>query len=388
LIVDKIKRHYLYILIPSVVISIVIFFLWVKHNEEKIIGHRINQHIKIVNISDSMGDLTKRAEENLYLLLMINNADKKFEYLKNIDSLKNTIATLTVYEYSDTLRVTANELKQSAVSFIYQSNTILDIYESRSPDFYIFSSSKFIKKIDQFHETADDVRKLSLTFVDSSDKLLKSDNILIEDAIGFKNELLIIFSVLINFLIFIVFYLMLRLRAHKNKMISLSELSYVDSLTGIGNRRKFDNEFEKQWKISTRTGKGFYLLMLDIDYFKNFNDYYGHTEGDRCLKKVSHLLRNMVSRQTDTVCRYGGEEFAIILSESSNVIDVAEKCRKGIEGLKISNKNSDISEYLTLSIGAGEVLGNVSENYTDGIKKIDIALYLAKRQGRNQVVNV
>jgi len=335
-----------------------------------------------------MGDITKTAEENLYVFLMVNNAENRNEYLKNISSLQNIISTIPANEYSNDLQVTANQLKQSAQSFIDQGNVILEMYESRSPDFYIFSSSKFIKKIDQFNKKSMDVRKLGLVLADTSEKLLKSDNIPIEDTAGFKNELLIVFSILINFLIFIIFYLLFRLRAHKNKMISLSELSYVDSLTGIGNRRKFDNEFERQWKISTRTGIGFYLLMLDIDYFKNFNDYYGHTEGDRCLKKVSHLLRNMVSRQTDTVCRYGGEEFAIILSESSNVIDVAEKCRKGIEGLKISNKNSKISEYLTMSIGAGEVLGNVSENYTDGIKKIDIALYLAKRQGRNQVVNV
>ena len=364
------------------------FFLWFKFNEERVISHKIYQHTKVVNISHSLDGLTKRAEEHLYLFLMLNNVDKRYAYLNNVKSLNNLIKTLPAFDNSDEFQRTSNELRQSIAMLTDQGTAILEIYESGSPDLYVLSSTKFINNINQFHKASNDVRKLSLVLVDHSSNLLKADDILIEEAVDFKNELLIVFSILINFLILIVFYLIVRLRAHKNQMITLSGLSYIDSLTGIGNRRKFDNEFEKQWKISTRTGKGFYLLMLDIDYFKNFNDYYGHTEGDRCLKKVSHLLRNMVSRQTDTVCRYGGEEFAIIMSESSNVFDVAEKCRKGIEGLKIANKNSKISEYLTLSIGAGEVLGNVSENYTDGIKKIDIALYLAKRQGRNQVVNV
>lgn len=363
-------------------------FLWFKYNEEREVSEKINQHKKIVRISDSIGDFTKRAEEHLYMFLMLNKENHKYNYLKNIKNLQGLLETLTELEKNNKQNRIANDLKQSVIKLNSHGNTLLIIYESRSQDFNVFLSKEFIKKVSLFHESSNDTRKLGLMLVSSSSELLKTEEIIIEEDVGLKNNLLIVFSILINFLIFMVFYQAVRLRAHKNRMNTLSELTFIDSLTGIGNRRKFDNEFEKQWKISTRTGKGFYLLMLDIDYFKNFNDYYGHTEGDRCLKKVSRLLRNMVSRQTDTVCRYGGEEFAIIMSESSNVVEVAEKCRKGIESLKIANKNSTISEYLTLSIGAGEVVGSMSENYSDGIKKIDIALYLAKRQGRNQVVNV
>jgi len=363
-------------------------FLWFKYNDEQKVSEKINLHNKIVLVSKSIGDYTKRAEKHLYMFLMLNNENHKYKYLKNLKNLQGLVETLTEFEKNNKQNTTAIDLKQSVIRLINHGNTLLLLYESRSQDFNVFLSKEFIEKVSQIHESSNIVRNLALLLISSSSDLLKSEGIIIEENVGIKNNLLIVFSILINFLIFMVFYQAVRIRAHKNKMNALSELTFIDSLTGIGNRRKFDNEFEKQWKISTRTGKSFYLLMLDIDYFKKFNDYYGHTEGDRCLKKVSHLLRNMVSRQSDTVCRYGGEEFAIIMSESSNVVEVAEKCRKGIEALKIANKNSTISEYLTLSIGVGEVIGTLTENYSDGIKRIDIALYLAKRQGRNQVVNV
>lgn len=362
--------------------------LWVKSNEEKKVSDKINQHIKVINIANSISGIAKSAEGHLFLFLLLNNSNHKKKYNNHIQDLRIFFTAFSELALNKNQYVIRNNLKHSIVKLISHGHFILKSQQLRATHPGVIQSAEFNEQVSLYSESISNVNNSGLKLVSSSLQLLESDKQSIEEGDGLINNLLPIFVVLMTILIFIVFYQANRLRIRKHQVDALSELTFVDSLTGIANRRKFDDEYEKQWKTSSRTGKGFYLLMLDIDYFKGFNDYYGHTEGDRCLKKVAHHLRDMVSRQTDTVCRYGGEEFAIIMSESSSVQDVAEKCRQGIEGLKIENKNSKISDYLTLSIGAGEVLGCVSEEYTDGIQKIDVALYLAKRQGRNQVVNV
>jgi len=365
-----------------------LIFLWSKHDEERKVSERISQHIKVVNISNNISGFAKRAEGHLFMSLMLNSLPDREKFYNRTESLNASINELYQFDLSVEDSNTAQQVKLLVNKLHMKGAAVLDLYDSYQNKQNSFLSDSFTKQLKLFHAISSKIRELGVTLVYSSSESLNNDKLLIEEEMALKNKFLLFFAFFVNLFLFIISYQYGKLNSSRVRTNVLSELSYSDSLTGVGNRRKFDEEFEKLWKLSQRTGKEFYLIILDIDYFKSFNDYYGHTEGDRCLKKVAQLLRNMVSRQTDTVCRYGGEEFAIIMSETTNVMEVAEKCRRGIERLKITNNDSKVSEFLTVSIGAGEVLGDIDLSYIDGVKKIDAALYLAKRQGRNQTVRV
>lgn len=170
----------------------------------------------------------------------------------------------------------------------------------------------------------------------------------------------------------------------KNKI--LTGLSFSDGLTGIANRRYFQVSLEKEWKRAQRTFKPLTLLMVDIDYFKAFNDTYGHVQGDECLKTIATTLSNTVNRSTDLVARLGGEEFAIILPDTNEVGGkiIADKLVQAIEELKIPNENSKALPYITISIGLCCEAPNLSSVFEDFIHHADIALYRAKAKGRNR----
>lgn len=167
----------------------------------------------------------------------------------------------------------------------------------------------------------------------------------------------------------------------------LAELSTTDGLTGIRNRRWFDEVLQREYNRARREKEYLSILMLDIDYFKQVNDTYGHQVGDEALRVVARVLNSQIHRTTDVIARYGGEEFAIILSntELSGASMVAERIRKSIEEQQIAIDGGAFS--ITMSIG---VMGDVPSNDVDGadrwLKEADSALYKAKETGRNKVV--
>jgi diguanylate cyclase (GGDEF)-like protein len=168
----------------------------------------------------------------------------------------------------------------------------------------------------------------------------------------------------------------------------LEKLSFVDELTGLFNRRYLDAVLKKEWQCALRTGEILSVLLIDIDFFKGFNDCYGHLKGDKCLQKVATVLKNSVLRSSDIVTRYGGEEFIIILPSTSQngAIKVANRLQEQLALLKIVHQGSNISEYVTVSIGITSV---ISKDFIDEkgiLEKADFALYQAKKQGRNRVV--
>jgi len=128
----------------------------------------------------------------------------------------------------------------------------------------------------------------------------------------------------------------------------------MDGLTGLANRRLFDQTLEKEWKRSQREDNEMGLLMLDIDHFKYYNDTYGHQKGDECLKKLSAKMRNLLFRPGDFVARYGGEEFTVILPNTNEkgIKKVTEKLRLGIKNLELEHRESPISKYITVNTGA------------------------------------
>jgi len=172
----------------------------------------------------------------------------------------------------------------------------------------------------------------------------------------------------------------------KKRETELEEKTFFDSLTGIFNRRYFDENIEKEWKKCVRENEPLSLIMLDIDFFKKYNDYYGHQEGDNCLKKVAQEIRISLLRPSDIAVRYGGEEFVVILPNTNinGAYRVAERIRRNIINLAIKHEASTVSEVVTLSQGIGE-MNNINDTVYECLKNADKSLYKAKNNGRNTI---
>ena len=167
----------------------------------------------------------------------------------------------------------------------------------------------------------------------------------------------------------------------------LQRLSTIDGLTGVSNRRAFDERLELEWNRSCRHSTSLSLIMLDIDYFKAYNDTYGHQGGDDCLKQVASVIQDTLGRSTDLLCRYGGEEFCVILPETDEVgaKSVGEKIRTAIEVLEIPHAGSKILPWVTISVGAATMIPTVYTSFENLISNADKAVYQAKRDRRNCV---
>lgn len=171
-------------------------------------------------------------------------------------------------------------------------------------------------------------------------------------------------------------------------MNRLHVLSTTDSLTGINNRRYFEETFIKEWNRAWRDEQSIGLIMIDVDHFKKYNDHYGHQMGDDCLKRVSHTIASLCQRSGDFVARYGGEEFVVLLpgAETVDVMYFAETLRRGVEELKIEHEATERG-VCTISLGA-VALRPDDENSAQLLRLADNCLYLAKGKGRNCVVGI
>ncbi|EWH08135.1 Two-component response regulator with diguanylate cyclase domain [Catenovulum agarivorans DS-2] len=175
--------------------------------------------------------------------------------------------------------------------------------------------------------------------------------------------------------------------ALKKKSDLLEKLALLDGLTEIPNRRNYDHTIKQEWRRAARTNSPISLIMLDIDYFKQYNDNYGHSLGDETLKAVAKCLSEQVMRSGDHAARYGGEEFVVVLPNTDlrAASKVAEKIREAIINLQIRHAFSEVSEYITVSLGVSSTIPNISEPYIVLQEQADQALYQAKQAGRNQV---
>jgi len=177
--------------------------------------------------------------------------------------------------------------------------------------------------------------------------------------------------------------------AHQFEMANrkLRLLSSIDGLTGIPNRRTFDRFLENEWARACRTKSSIAVIMMDIDFFKPYNDNYGHQKGDEALKLVGKALEGVVKRPSDIVARYGGEEFVMALgyADSRDAIVMAEKVRDSIELLKIPHEFSSAGQFLSISAGIASIIPNGEVTIATVVKNADEALYQAKKEGRNRV---
>jgi len=167
----------------------------------------------------------------------------------------------------------------------------------------------------------------------------------------------------------------------------LTELSNKDSLTGIANRRCFDSTLAHEYSRLKRSNSRLSIILLDVDYFKKYNDYYGHVVGDDCLRRIGRVLASCISRPIDLAARYGGEEFACILPDTDihSAVKIAENIRQKILNLKIEHKRSSVSEFITASFGITTVKYSPERSLEDIIAIADKLLYKAKVSGRNMI---
>jgi len=165
----------------------------------------------------------------------------------------------------------------------------------------------------------------------------------------------------------------------------LQNLVHIDGLTQIANRRQFDTCFDKEWRRLAREQAPLALILCDVDYFKKYNDCYGHIAGDICLRHIAKALMRAVTRPADLVARYGGEEFGIILpnTNTEGAIRVAERIQAEVKQLQILHSQSEVSAYITMSLGISSQIPHQEISTEKSIAAADRALYLAKQQGRN-----
>jgi len=167
---------------------------------------------------------------------------------------------------------------------------------------------------------------------------------------------------------------------------TLLHLSMFDQLTGLANRRNFDETLDREFKLAKREKKPLSVVLCDIDFFKIYNDSYGHQRGDQCLADVSLVLANACTRPTDLACRYGGEEFTFVLpsTDLQGAAVFAEKVRESISKLNIAHAGSKVADHVTLSLGVATYQGQFKSG-EEITKAADDALYQAKEKGRNRV---
>ena len=194
---------------------------------------------------------------------------------------------------------------------------------------------------------------------------------------------LIILGVLVLVVLFtVIIFCVVMIRNEK-----LKNMSFLDGLTGIANRRYFDQELLQEIRRARRDHNPLSLIMIDIDYFKAFNDTYGHLEGDDCLKLVASTLKNTLRRPGDFLARYGGEEFVVILpnTDDAGSAIIAEKLRASIERLGIAHVSSLCADYITVSLGIVTRFSKQTETPDNLILAADRALYRSKNEGRNRI---
>jgi diguanylate cyclase (GGDEF)-like protein len=181
-----------------------------------------------------------------------------------------------------------------------------------------------------------------------------------------------------------------RVRTHvelKRQRDLLEQRAFIDGLTGIANRRRFDDELDHRWRTAQRTGAALTVMLVDVDHFKQFNDHYGHGPGDDCLRRVAGALEACFSRGEDLAARYGGEEFSVIVPGGDGAAQ-AQRLLSSVRALAIPHRYSSAADHVTVSVGAVETVPEPQCGPQPALALADKLLYEAKQAGRNRCVHL
>ena len=181
-----------------------------------------------------------------------------------------------------------------------------------------------------------------------------------------------------------------RVKTHltlKQQSDILRSFALLDGLTGVANRRKFDEELELNWRRSLREKSALSVIIIDVDHFKRFNDRYGHQRGDACLQTVATALNGVIRRPYDLLARYGGEEFACVLPDTAllEAVQIAERMQAAVRALKLEHMDSEVEQVVTVSLGVATVVPTVGGTSEAVVAEADRQLYQAKQAGRARV---
>jgi len=167
----------------------------------------------------------------------------------------------------------------------------------------------------------------------------------------------------------------------------LERYAFNDALTGLANRRAFDERLALEWSRAQRYQRPLSVVMIDIDHFKLYNDHYGHGAGDACLSDVARVIKSQVTRHSDMAARYGGEEFLLILpeTEEAGAVALAEQVRAALDNRALPHAASKVCDHVTLSLGAASQIPDGETSVSALLERADQALYRAKTGGRNRV---
>ncbi|MGZ8159595.1 MAG: diguanylate cyclase domain-containing protein [Methylobacter sp.] len=181
-----------------------------------------------------------------------------------------------------------------------------------------------------------------------------------------------------------------RVRNHMSYIWQRKQLemdAFIDGLTGIPNRRRFDQTMDIEWRRASRHGTQLSVVLVDVDYFKQYNDTYGHGAGDEALRQIAEVMMQVLNRSGELVARYGGEEFVLLLPEigRGEAAQIAERVRHGVEMLGLHHEKSSVASFVTISMGGVSLIPSVSATVTELLTLADNQLYQAKQSGRNRV---
>ncbi|MCX7921646.1 MAG: diguanylate cyclase [Clostridia bacterium] len=398
--ITKIKFKYLLALGMTAAISLIgLFTLFYTISSQR-------TNAEVINISgrqrallqrtalNSLRFVSNQLQPHTYTELLEERENLRKELLKDIDLMEKSHEQLI----NGNLTVNLPGSTQSQIKSVYYE---APIYLDTKIKTYIKQVRTLALLPDSQHSTYN--TQLNYISLAASGDLVSSLETVVsryqkesEDAISrlqfLSITVLCIIMLLLIFEALFIFKPMVDLIKEENKQLEeknkiLQDLSSNDGLTGIANRRYFNEFISQEWARLSHTSIPLSIIMIDIDYFKTYNDTYGHQAGDECLKKVASTLANALKHTGNLAARYGGEEFAVVLPDTSRneAVFVAEKLRADIEEVRIPHVKSDISDHVTISLGVATVIPQYDSSPDELIKSADQALYNAKNSGRNQV---
>ena len=350
-----------------------------------------------VTIATTKADLymrTGKSEEALKELKFAENKFKEIEKPTFSDLDKDIIGEYGNYyhsigEYEKALEYYMEEkrLIEERQLFHIEQGCNYRIYLNYKAMGNYSEALKYLERNHELNNSTSEERnkKYSKYLIDQLEKNKKIEEI--KNLKENKANLSITVAILILFIIFIIIYTMNVSRKNKeiNRLNALfKDLSATDGLTKLRNRRALDEYLAGNWALYKETHVPITFVMLDIDYFKKYNDNYGHQEGDKALQKVGAVIKDCC-RNTDFVARYGGEEFTIIMvqTDKCRAINVIERIQSKIYDLNIKHDYSEVSDRITMSFGISTAHVGTKKDYDDYLKKADEALYVSKERGRN-----
>lgn len=374
------RQSYFQIIILFALFLGIAYYAYQGNERVSLVEKREAQIIEAIKYSNEITSYAKRAEGHLLLYLMLGDNIDKSKFYKRMTVLKKYIEDLNTHLGDDIDQTDMNDLfvmHQNALAT--GENILLESAKSKIRG-AAFNFVKHKKLIKEFHKYTSQMRKQGVQQVKYFVAIRLDDKKELNTKI--KRDQIIIWLVTSIGLILSVL-LTLKSRNINKLTVKLREYSYQDTLTGVGNRRAFNENIKIEWARAVREETPLGLMMIDIDNFKSFNDLHGHAEGDKCLVTMANAVRQILKRPSDILTRYGGEEFIAILPNTENVIPVAEACREAVEELNIKTVGDSI---ITITVGCG-VFRNIKHiTEANVLKLLDDALYYGKTHGKNQVV--